>query len=92
MEWTKDPLIWLAGIYLLMNLVAMAAYGLDKHRARTGGWRISERMLLLLALLGPFGALAGMRRFRHKTRKALFMLVPVFAALHLLLLLALLYH
>jgi uncharacterized membrane protein YsdA (DUF1294 family) len=59
--------------------------------ARRGDRRISEKSLLLLALLGPFGALAGMRWFRHKTRKMKFKLVPLFAIVHVLLAIFFLY-
>jgi uncharacterized membrane protein YsdA (DUF1294 family) len=65
------------------NLAAFALYGADKQRARRCGRRIPERTLLLAALAGPFGALAGMRLFRHKTHKPPFVVaVPLFAALH----------
>jgi len=59
-----------AGAYLLlMNLAAFAVFGADKRRARRGAWRVPERTLFLLALLGgSVGALMGMRRFRHKTK------------------------
>lgn len=55
---------------IAMNVLAFAAFGIDKAKARRGGWRTSEDTLLLLALLGGiFGAYAGRRVFRHKTRK-----------------------
>ena len=58
-------LIWLAGV----NVVTFALYGIDKHRAKKGRWRIPERTLLLLPLLGgSVGALLGMRVFHHKTK------------------------
>ncbi|HQM66464.1 MAG TPA: DUF1294 domain-containing protein [Methanomassiliicoccales archaeon] len=78
------------GAYALLNLVVLLMYGMDKGRAKRGRRRIPERDLLLAALIGPFGAMAGMRWFRHKTRKALFKLVPLFALLHLALALLLL--
>jgi len=54
-----------------INLASFAAFGLDKKRARRGGWRIRERDLLTLAALGGTGgAYAGRWLFRHKTRKA----------------------
>ncbi len=62
-----------------INFLTWVVYGLDKGRAKAGKWRISERTLLLLALAGgSVGALAGMLMFRHKIRKAKFVLsVPV---------------
>ena len=58
------------GIYLVViNLLTFAVYGIDKRRARRGQWRVPERTLFLLAILGgSVGALAGMYGFRHKTR------------------------
>ena len=58
-------LVWLAGV----NVVTFALYGIDKAKARRGAWRISEKMLFLLPLLGgSIGALLGMRVFHHKTK------------------------
>lgn len=52
-----------------VNLVTLALYGIDKAKARRGKWRIPEKTLLLLPLLGgSVGALAGMHLFRHKTK------------------------
>ena len=36
----------------VMSLAAFAAFGLDKYKAKAGKWRIPERTLFLLALLG----------------------------------------
>lgn len=91
MDWTSAAFLALAGLYLLINLVAMMMYAYDKMMARKGDRRISERTLLFLALVGPFGALAGMRWFRHKTRKMKFKLVPLFALVHVLIAFLLLY-
>ena len=53
----------------LVNLVAFAAFGIDKHKARKNRWRIPEATLMTLAVIGgSIGALAGMYLFRHKTR------------------------
>lgn len=82
----------LTGVYLLLiNLAALAAYGLDKHYAVRKKNRISERTLLLLALAGGgLGALLGMYMFRHKTAKVKFTVgVPVMLAAWLVLLLIL---
>ena len=59
----------------LMSLVAFAAMGIDKHRAKSGAWRIPEARLFLWAFLGGApGALLGMLSLRHKTRHWTFVL------------------
>lgn len=70
-----------------INLAAFTAMGVDKRRARKGRWRVRERTLFLLALLGgSVGSLAGMQCFRHKTKHPRFVWgMPVILALHLLL-------
>jgi uncharacterized membrane protein YsdA (DUF1294 family) len=72
-------------IYASLNILAFAVFTYDKFRAKVKMWRISENSLLLLAAIGPFGALIAMVGFRHKIHHVKFVLVPVFAILHLLL-------
>lgn len=57
-------------IYLaVINLLTFIVYGADKRRARKGKWRVPEKTLFLLPLLGgSIGALLGMRVFHHKTK------------------------
>ncbi len=57
-------------IYLvIINIAAYALMGIDKRRAVRHAWRIPEKTLFLSAVLGgSVGAIAGMRRFRHKTK------------------------
>ena len=59
----------ISAVYLLVvNIAAFAVYGWDKMCAKRGMWRVPEKILLLLALLGGrVGAMAGMAIFRHKT-------------------------
>lgn len=58
-------LVWLA----VINLLTFIVYGADKRRARKGKWRVPEKTLFLLPLLGgSIGALLGMRMFHHKTK------------------------
>ena len=52
-----------------VNVVTFLIYGIDKRRAKRNAWRIPEKTLFLLPLLGgSVGAVAGMRVFRHKTK------------------------
>ncbi|MDV0444981.1 hypothetical protein MmiAt1_05330 [Methanimicrococcus sp. At1] len=77
---------FLAVIYLVLNIIAFAAYGLDKTKASLNKWRVPEKTLLILAFFGPFGAYAGMLVFRHKTQKKPFTwAVPLFMLIHLIL-------
>lgn len=60
----------LATAFIALNLLAFAAFGIDKAKAEAGKWRVQESTLLMLALLGGSpGAYAGRAAFRHKTRK-----------------------
>ncbi len=68
-ELLASPAGLLAAWLLVINLATFAVYGADKRRARRGAWRVPERTLLLLPLLGgSIGALLGMRVFHHKTK------------------------
>ena len=58
-------LVWLT----VINLLTFIVYGADKRRARKGKWRVPEKTLFLLPLLGgSIGALLGMWVFHHKTK------------------------
>lgn len=57
------------GLIVLLNLITLGAYALDKAMARAGGSRIPERRLLQLSFLGPVGAAFGIWGVRHKTKK-----------------------
>ena len=64
--------------YIIINLVTLLIWGVDKNRAIRQQWRIPEKWLFFLALIGgAFGALAGMLLFRHKIRKARFWLFVI---------------
>lgn len=78
-------LYFFLALYVMINIIAFFLYAYDKRLARSKGWRIPESTLLVVALPGPFGAYGAMRFFRHKTRKFIFYLVPVFLILHLIL-------
>ncbi len=60
----------LFAIYLVvMNVLGVAVMWSDKRRARLHRWRIPEKVLFGVSLLGgSAGTWAGMFLFRHKTK------------------------
>ena len=63
-------------IYLVViNLIGLLAMLIDKKKAIKGSWRIPEKSLLIVALLGgSIGTMIGMYWFRHKTKKLRFII------------------
>lgn len=54
---------------LLINLAGFASMGIDKKRAVRREWRIPEKTLFGIAILGgSIGSILGMEVFRHKTK------------------------
>jgi uncharacterized membrane protein YsdA (DUF1294 family) len=66
----------IGGIYVVMSLITLIAYGLDKRAAVRGDRRTPEKTLHLLELAcGWPGALFAQQLFRHKSRKGSFLVV-----------------
>ena len=61
-------------IYLMViNIIGFLAMYIDKQKAKKGAWRIPEKTLFMITLLGGgIGSIAGMYLFRHKTKKLIF--------------------
>ncbi len=54
---------------VIINLIGFYIMFLDKRKAKKHKWRISEKNIFLIALLGgSLGCLLGMNIFRHKTK------------------------
>jgi uncharacterized membrane protein YsdA (DUF1294 family) len=71
----STAVIVLAAAAAALQVVPFAAYGLDKLMAGGGGRRVPEATLLVLTLLfGAAGSVLAMFLFRHKVRKASFLL------------------
>ena len=80
---------WSILIYAaVMSLIAFAAFGIDKFKAKTNRWRISEKTLFSLALLGGgVGAYLGMKVFHHKTMHKQFVIgIPMIMVIQAVLL------
>ena len=57
----------------IINLLTFYIYMLDKNAAETGEWRVTEKQLHVLALVGGWpGAWFAQRVFNHKTSKTSF--------------------
>ena len=61
-------------IYLIaINVIGFLAMWLDKRKAKKGKWRIQEKTLFMITVLGGgIGTISGMYTFRHKTQKLSF--------------------
>ena len=65
MIWKQVGVVYL----LVINLFGFSLMGMDKSRAKKHRWRIPERALFIVSLLGgSIGSWAGMYAFRHKTK------------------------
>ncbi|MFP7299547.1 DUF1294 domain-containing protein [Neobacillus niacini] len=76
------------GIYIIMNLIGLVVMKVDKNRAIKHQYRVSEKTLWLVAILGgAVGTTAGMQFFRHKTKHMSFKLgFPLLAVAEIILL------
>ena len=70
--------------FVAISIITAGVTWYDKMAAKTGRWRIPEKTLLLLAVLGGAAAeLAVMLTIRHKTKHKKFMIgLPLILILH----------
>ena len=63
-------------LIIIINILTFLLMGIDKFFAIKNHWRISEKTLLLSAILGGgIGSFLGMITSRHKTKKILFKII-----------------
>ncbi len=75
-------------IYLIcVNIIGFLIMFIDKRKAKKGKWRIPEKTLFIISLIGgSLGTLLGMYIFRHKTSKLKFALgFPTILVIHIIL-------
>ena len=72
---------------IIMNIAGVFAMFIDKRKAIKHRYRIPEKTLFLVSLLGgSIGTLAGMYLFRHKTKHWYFVVgMPLICILHIIL-------
>jgi uncharacterized membrane protein YsdA (DUF1294 family) len=57
------------GLFIGLNIFSFILMGYDKYQAKKNNWRVSERNIFILALVGgALGVFSGMKFFHHKTR------------------------
>ncbi|MFZ3576341.1 DUF1294 domain-containing protein [Virgibacillus sp. DJP39] len=66
----ETTLFW---FFIVLNIIAFIIMGIDKKKAIKQKWRIPEKTIWTVAILGgSIGAIVGMRFFRHKTKHRMF--------------------
>lgn len=59
----------------ILNIAGFCSMAIDKNRAKKKQWRIKERTLFLIAILGgSLGSVLGMYTYRHKTKHKAFVI------------------
>ena len=79
-------------IYLIvMNIIGFFIMAVDKHKAKKHAWRIPEKTLFLISIIGgSIGTLLGMYTFRHKTKHWYFVIgMPLILIIHIMLMILL---
>ena len=65
---------------IVMSIITLLAYKIDKYKAKKGKWRTKEKTLLILPwLMGGIGGIFGIYGVRHKTNHWYFPLNNVIA-------------
>lgn len=69
-----------------VNLIGFFMMGYDKFKAQNRGWRVPEKSIFLISLIGgAAGVYLGMRAFRHKTKHPSFLIgIPLLISLNAL--------
>ena len=70
---------------IVVNIIGFVLFGIDKRRAIKHAWRIPEKTLFGVAIIGgSVGATLGMHLFRHKTKHMSFVIgMPMILAIQM---------
>ena len=82
-------------IYLIIiNIIGLLICFIDKHKAKKNKYRIPEKVLLFISLIGGcFGFYFGMILFHHKTKKLKFyIIIPIMIVIWLAIIIRINYH
>ena len=80
-------MIVLYAYLIIINAAGFLFMLIDKVKAQKDLWRIPERTLMAVAVIGgSFGTLLGMKLFRHKTKKDNFRIgIPLILSVQIIL-------
>lgn len=88
-------LIKIISIYfIIINLVGYIIMAVDKRKSIRNKWRIKEKTLFAISLVGgALGMMLGMRNFHHKTKKTMFRIgIPILTILNIAVYIYLIYN
>ncbi|MFS0822456.1 DUF1294 domain-containing protein [Bacillus sp. 1P02SD] len=69
-------------IYIILNIYGFLLMYIDKNRAKNNKWRISEKHIWIVSMVGgALGTTFGMKQFRHKTKHKQFVILLPFLAI-----------
>ena len=71
--------------FVIISIIGYVLPAVDKKRAKNGEWRIPEKTLFIVSILGGSAAmLISMKHYRHKTKHKRFMIgIPCIIVLQL---------
>lgn len=74
---------------IVINIIGFSIMWIDKRRSKNHKWRVPEKRLWLVAIIGgSIGSIIGMHLFRHKTKHTLFLIgMPLILIIQLILML-----
>ncbi len=80
------PKSYIIAILIIINLIAFIVSGIDKYKAKHRKWRISEKTLFILGIVGGCpGLYISFFLFKHKTKHLKFMVgIPAIFVMQIL--------
>lgn len=91
---TRTWIVYWIAYLIAINIIGFFAMGMDKWKARTNRWRIPEKTLFAISIVGgSIGTLTGMYAFHHKTKHWYFKVgMPLILALQCVGVIAIMYR
>jgi len=80
--------------FMIINLAGYVIMAVDKRKSVRNKWRVKEKTLFAISLVGgALGMMLGMRSFHHKTKKTMFRIgIPILIILNMAVYIYLIYR